>query len=135
MLDAMLDTSVCIRLMRREATALLERFNAAAPSLCISTIVLTELLRGVPRSVEPARSREKVVKLVARLEVLDFDSAAAAHAAEIAATLASRGQTIGPFDTLIAGHARSRALVVVTGNIREFARVDGLRCEDWEAAA
>jgi tRNA(fMet)-specific endonuclease VapC len=56
---------------------------------------------------------------------------AAAHAGEIYADLERRGTLIGPYDILIAGHARSRRLVMVTGNVREFQRVDGLRSEDW----
>jgi tRNA(fMet)-specific endonuclease VapC len=65
------------------------------------------------------------------LEVLPFDDNAAAHAAEIRGSLERRGQPIGSYDTLIAGHARSRGIIVVTGNISEFSRVEGLRVEDW----
>ena len=67
----------------------------------------------------------------ARLEVLPFDAQAAAHAGDIRAALELQGRTIGAYDVLIAGHARSRGLVVVTGNRTEFDRVEGLRCEDW----
>jgi len=74
-----------------------------------------------------------VERFAARLEVLPFDDAAADHAAEIQASLARRGLPIGGYDLLIAGHARSRGLTVVTGNLAEFGRVDGLRCEDWLA--
>ncbi len=65
------------------------------------------------------------------MEVLDFDSNAAAHAGDIYADLARRGTLIGSYDILIAGHARSRGLIVVTNNMREFTRVQGLRSEDW----
>ena len=135
MLRYMLDTSVCIRLLRRSMPALEGRFVQAAGTLALSTIAQVELLRGVPRSQELERSAAKLRRLLDRLDILPFDAAAAEHAADIAAALAARGATIGPFDTLIAGHARSRSLIVVTGNIREFSRVEGLRCEDWEAAA
>ncbi len=135
MLRYMLDTSVCIRLLRRAAPSLEARFAVAADTLALSTIAQVELLRGIPRSREPDRSAAKVKRLLDRLEVLSFDGAAAEHAADISAVQAARGSMIGPFDTLIAGHARSRGLVVVTGNLREFSRVEGLRCEDWEAAA
>ena len=67
-----------------------------------------------------------------RLTVADFDGRAAAHAADIHADLERRGLLIGPYDILIAGHARSLGLIVVTGNLGEFRRVDGLRCEDWQ---
>jgi tRNA(fMet)-specific endonuclease VapC len=73
--------------------------------------------------------------LVARLEVLPFDDAAASHFGDIRADLERRGCLIGPYDLMIARHARSHGLVVVTGNLGEFRRVDGLRCEDWLAPA
>jgi tRNA(fMet)-specific endonuclease VapC len=68
------------------------------------------------------------------LTVLDFDRRAAEHAGEIYAELGGGGQLIGPYDILIAGHARSLGLVVITGNLGEFGRVSGLRSEDWLAA-
>ncbi len=68
-----------------------------------------------------------------RLSVLVFDSHAAEHAGDIRAELERDGQIIGPYDLLIAGHARSQGLVVVTSNLQEFRRVDGLRSEDWMA--
>jgi len=74
-------------------------------------------------------------RFAARLDVLPFDADAADHAADIRANLERRGQTIGGYDLLIAGHARSRGLIVVTGNPGEFRRVDGLRCEDWEGTS
>jgi tRNA(fMet)-specific endonuclease VapC len=76
-------------------------------------------------------NRNEVEKFAARLDVLPFDARAADHAADIRANLERRGQTIGAYDLLIAGHARSLGLVVVTGNLAEFQRVEGLRCEDW----
>lgn len=134
MLRWMLDTNLCIRVLRDRPAGLRPRFNANAEALCISTIVLTELLHGAARSARPEHNRHEVERFAARLEVLPFDAAAADHAGEIRAALEARGTPIGGYDVLIAGHARSRGLVVVTGNLGEFGRVDGLRCEDWEAA-
>jgi tRNA(fMet)-specific endonuclease VapC len=133
MLRYMLDTNLCIRILRDRPKALRERFNAEAASLCISTIVLTELLHGAEKSARPEHNRGEVENFAARLDILSFDAEAAGHAAEIRATLERRGQSIGAYDLLIAGHARSRGLVVITGNLGEFARVDGLRAEDWMA--
>ena len=76
---------------------------------------------------QPARGEN----FAARLEVLPFDAQAAAHAGDIRAALERQGRSIGAYDVLIAGHARSRGLVVVTGARGEFDRVEGLRCEDW----
>lgn len=132
MLRWMLDTNFCIRVLRDRPAGLRERFNREAEGLCINTIILGELLYGAERSARPTEHRREVERFAARLTVLDFDAAAAAHAAEIRARLAEQGRMIGGYDVLIAGQARSRGLVVVTGNLREFERVEGLRCEDWE---
>ena len=70
-----------------------------------------------------------------RVAVLDFDTDAAAHHGEIRATLERQGQVTGPDDLMVAGHARSRGLVMVTGNPRKSTRVDGLQCEDWSSSA
>jgi tRNA(fMet)-specific endonuclease VapC len=133
MLRYMLDTNLCIRVLRERPTQMRERFNQEADGLCISTIVLTELLHGAAKSARPEHHRREVERFAGRLDVLAFDAAAADHAADIRADLERRGQRIGGYDLLIAGHARSRGLVVVTGNLSEFGRVDGLRCEDWLA--
>jgi tRNA(fMet)-specific endonuclease VapC len=135
MLRYMLDTNLCIRVLRDRPAGLRDRFNREADALCISAIVLTELLVGAEKSNRPVETRREVDRFTARLGVLSFDDAAAAHAAEIRATLEWRGQSIAGYDALIAGHARSRALVVVTGNLREFSRVEGLRAEDWLGGA
>jgi len=127
----MLDTNLCIRLLRDRNPALRARFNAESAGLCISTIVLTELLHGAAKSARPVENRNDVELFAARLEVLPFDAAAAAHAGNIRAALEREGRAIGGYDVLIAGHARTRGLVVVTGNLREFERVEGLRAEDW----
>jgi tRNA(fMet)-specific endonuclease VapC len=135
MLRNMLDTNLCIRLLRDRPQGLRPRFNAEADTLCISTTTLTELLHGAAKSARPIENRRQVEGLAARLAVLAFDEDAAAHAGEIRADLERRGQVIGAYDVLIAGHARSRGLVVITGNLAEFQRVDGLRAEDWLAGS
>ena len=133
MLRYLLDTNLCIRVLRDRPASLRDRFNAEADGLCISTIVLTELLHGAAKSAQPEANRREVGRFAARLDVLAFDEDGAAHAADIRADLDRRGQAIGGYDVLIAGHARSRGLIVVTGNLGEFSRVDGLRSEDWLA--
>ena len=131
MLRFLLDTSLCIRVLRERSTSLRERFNREADGLAISTIVLTELLRVAANSARPEADRREVENLASRLEVLPYEAAAAYHAADIRAALERQRRLIGRYDVLIAGHARSRGLIVVTGNRREFNRVEGLRCENW----
>lgn len=135
MLRYMLDTNLCIRVLRDKPIGLRQRFNAEADGLCISTVVLTELFHGAAKSARPTENRLEVERFAARLDVLPFDFEAAAHAGDIRAVLERQGNPIGGYDVLIAGHARSRGLVVVTGNLREFNRVAGLRCEDWLASS
>lgn len=131
MLKYMLDTNLCVRVLRERPHGLRARFNAESSSLCISTVVLYELLYAAAKSVRPTESRKAVEAFAERLQVLEFDSDAALHAGEIRAELERSGNVIGGYDLLIAGHARSRGLIVVTNNLREFQRVDGLRVEDW----
>jgi tRNA(fMet)-specific endonuclease VapC len=133
MLRYMLDTNLCIRLLRYRPQGLRARFNDEADALCLSTIVLTELLHGAEKSAASSENRREVERFAARLAVLPFDEPAAAHAANIRAALERRGLPIGGYDLLIAGHARSRGLTIITGNLREFGRVDGLLAEDWLA--
>ncbi len=127
----LLDTSICVRVLRDRPASARDRFNAEAGGLCISTVVMMELLRGAAKSARPIQNRQEVERFAARLDVLSFDADAADHAADIRADMERRGELIGPYDVMIAGHARSRGLTVVTGNLGEFRRVSGLRCEDW----
>ena len=131
MIRYMLDTNLCIRVLRDRPVTIRERFNREAEGLSISTIVMTELLHGAAKSARPVENRIEVERFASRLDVLPFEAEAAAHAGDIRAMLERRGQMIGGYDVLIAGHARSRGLIVVTGNLGEFSRVEGLRCEDW----
>ena len=127
----MLDTNTCIRVLKADATSTLAgRFNRHAEQLCISSIVLAELHFGAENSQRVAENLIGIEHFVARLSaVLNFDAAAAAHFGRIKVAL--RKTPIGPLDTLIAAHARSCDLVVITGNVEEFARVPGLAVEDW----
>lgn len=129
----MLDANLCIRVMRDRPAQIAKRFSTEAPQLAISTIVLHELYYGAARSNRPDHQRSVVDAFAAHITVVDFDRAACDHAADIKAALSAQGNIIGPNDLLIAGHARSLGLKLITGNLGEFTRVDGLRCEDWLA--
>ena len=131
MLRYMLDTNICIYTIKNNPAAVREKFQQHQNHLCISSIVLSELLYGAEKSSQPEKSLALIEGMAARLEVLSFDEHAAAHAAEICADLARKGTPIGHYDVLIAGHARSHGLVLVSNNLREFERVDGLRLENW----
>jgi tRNA(fMet)-specific endonuclease VapC len=127
----MLDTNIVIYTMKNKPAAVRQAFSQNDGRMCISSVTLMELVFGAERSSNPDRNLRSVESFTARLEVLALDSAAAHHAGQIRARLAGTGLPIGPYDQLIAGHARSRGLVLVTNNIGEFARLEGLRLENW----
>ncbi|MHB1735034.1 MAG: tRNA(fMet)-specific endonuclease VapC [Acidithiobacillus sp.] len=99
--------------------------------MAVSTITLMELIYGAEKSQAPEHNLTDIEGFAARLEVLEYGSEAAKHTGQMRAELARIGQPIGPYDQMIAGHARSSGLIVVTNNLREFKRVPGLRVVDW----
>lgn len=131
MLRYMLDTNICIFTIKNKPAQVREAFNRHHGQLCISTITLMELIYGAEKSAAAQKNLAVVEGFVARLDVLPYDNDAAAHTAMIRAELARAGTPIGPYDQMIAGHARSQGLVIVTNNLKEFERVAGLRTEDW----
>ena len=127
----MLDTNLCIRVIRDKPAGARPRFSADSGSLAISAIVFHELHVGVMRSYAPERHLAELEAFLPGVAVIEFDENAALHAARIKADLMTVGNLIGPNDLLIAGHARSLGLKLITGNLKEFNRVEGLICEDW----
>ena len=131
MLRYMLDTNICVAVTRNPEHPTLQRLDRHEGEICISTVTLHELFHGAERSQRPEYQRGEVRKFAAGLAVLDFDTKASEHSGHVHSALAKVGQIIGAYDMLIAGHARSLGLIVVTNNLKEFTRVEGLRCEDW----
>lgn len=131
MLRYVLDTNIVIYSMRQRGKALRSRLRQHPGQLAVSTITAAELYFGAERSNERDRNLQAVDEVLELVDLMEFDRSAAAHAAQIKADLQRRGLTIGPYDVLIAGHARSLGLVLVTNNRAEFDRVEGLRVEDW----
>jgi len=131
MLKYMLDTNICIYTIKSKPQQVRDAFNRHHGQLAISTVTLMELVYGAEKSAAPAHNLAVVEGFAARLEVLDYDQSGAAHTAQLRAELAKAGTPIGPYDQMIAGHARALGLVLVTNNLREFQRVPGLRVEDW----
>ena len=131
MLKYMLDTNIVIYTMKNKSDSVRERFKKHHGRMCISSIIYMELVYGAERSSNPDRNLTSLKGFVARMDVLPLDDSAAAHSGQISAELARLGMPIGPYDQLIAGHARSQGLVLVTNNEKEFARVPGLRTENW----
>jgi tRNA(fMet)-specific endonuclease VapC len=131
MLKYMLDTNICIFTIKNKPQEVRKAFNLHHGQLCISTVTLMELVYGAEKSMSPGKNLIEVEGFTARLDVLSYGYEAAAHSGQIRAELAKSGKPIGPYDQMIAGHARSHGFILVTNNLREFERVPGLRVEDW----
>jgi len=131
MLRYLLDTNIVIYTIKNRPPRVRERFNDLADQLAMSTVTLGELIYGVEKSQQPERNQTVIDGMASRLEVLPFDAQAAAHFGQIRADLTRSGRPIGPYGMMIAGHARSRGLILVTNTTREFERVPGLRLENW----
>jgi len=128
----MLDTNICIYVIKRKPERVFERLRKLDPSdVCVSSITLAELEYGVTRSSRPAQNAEALTALLAPLGVAPFDERAAAAYGGVRARLERAGTLIGSLDMLIAAHALSLGRVLVTHNLREFERVDGLHAESW----
>jgi tRNA(fMet)-specific endonuclease VapC len=131
MLRYMLDTNICIYVIKARPPGLHERFNRLATQLCISSITLAELIYGAEKSARRTRNMAIVDEFADRLDILPFAEKAAAHYGEIRARLEQKGRPSGAHDMMIGAHARSEGLTLVTNNQCEFERMDGLRVENW----
>jgi len=128
----MLDTCICIFLIRRKLPDMRGRF-AMHPlgAVGISSITESELRCGAEKSADPSRNHRQLNHLLLTLPVLPYDTGCATHYGEIRAHLERVGTPIGAMDLLIAAHARALGLTLVTNNTGEFSRVPRLRLEDW----
>jgi len=131
MIKYMLDTNIVIYVIKRRPVEVLEVFNQHTGQMCISSITLAELLHGVEKSSRPEHNLRQVEDFTSRLDILEYSYKAAAHYGDIRADLERKGNTIGVNDLHISGHARSEGLTLVSNNLREFDRVEGLRMENW----
>ncbi|WP_436862229.1 type II toxin-antitoxin system tRNA(fMet)-specific endonuclease VapC [Acinetobacter haemolyticus] len=131
MLKYMLDTNIVIYTIKQRPLAVKERFNAVSTQLCISSITVAELIFGAENSQMPEKNLNVVEDFLSRLQILDYGVDAAIQYGNIKAQLKRKGQPIGENDLHIAAHARSRGLILVTNNTREFERVPALQIENW----
>lgn len=130
----MLDTNICICLLNRRTgyENILARIDGLAyEQVVISSLTLAELKYGIAKSVRKEANRIKLGYFLYQFECLTFDAEVTSCYGDIRIQLESRGTPIGPLDTLIAAHALSLAATMVTNNVREFERVEGLAIENW----
>ncbi len=131
----LLDTNICIALIRQKPAALIQRITSHQPGeVGISSITLAELIHGVEKSTHVEQNMLALQQFLLPLELSDFDQQAAFIYGKIRAQLERDGQTIGSMDMLIAAQAISLETILVTNNTKEFQRVKDLNIEDWISA-
>jgi len=131
MIKYLLDTNIVIYTIKNRPQEVRHAFKHHQGQMAISTVTLGELVFGAEHSAQPGKNQADIDAMTARLDVLSFDENAAIHFGQIRAELYSKGKPIGPYDMMIAAHARARGLILITNNCKEFERVPGLRTENW----
>src|ERR1039457_111247 len=127
----LLDTDTCIGVLRQR-TGMVQRLSQVAPTDCaVSMVTVYELFCGLAKAQDPANERRKVERFISAVIELPLDRASAEAAAKVRAELEHQGNLIGPYDLLIAGQALAGGLTLVTNNVREFQRVNGLKLLTW----
>lgn len=128
----LLDTNVCIDYLTARYQKVVERIQGSSPEdLFLSVVVVAELRYGADHSARRRTNHARIDALIEEIEPLDFDLRAAATYGRVRAQLEAGGTPIGPNDMLIAAHALSRGLTVITDNTAEFGRVRGLKVDNW----
>lgn len=128
----MLDTNICIYAIKHKPPEVIKNFLKHDPDhICVSSINYGELMHGVEKSQAVERNRVAITLFLSSISILPFDNYAAEEYGKVRAELERKGTPIGPMDMLIAGHARSERLILVTNNTREFVRIENLEIEDW----
>lgn len=128
----MLDTNIVIYTMKQRPIEVKEKFNLVATQLCISSISVAELIFGAENSQTPEKNLKIIENFLSRLQILDYGVDAAIQYGNIKAHLKKIGTSIGENDLHIAAHARSKGLILVTNNTKEFERVPALQIENWD---
>ena len=128
----LLDTNICIYIIRRKPLQVLRRFETLkAGDVGISSITLAELSYGVAKSQHKKINQEALESFTLPLEIAPFDTGTAAAYGEMRARLELQGISIGPLDLLIAAHAARLGLTLITNDVQEFSRIEGLSIENW----
>ena len=132
MMRYLLDTDICIYVIKKRPPEVIERFKQHSPGdIAVSTITLFELQYGVEKSRQRSRSSQALSRFLSPLGLLSLDSEGALEAAAIRAQLQKAGKPIGPYDLLIAGLARTKDMILVSNNSKEFGRIKDLKLENW----
>ncbi len=128
----LLDTNICIYLIRKQPPKVLERLMRCSPDeVALSVVTLSELAFGVSKSQSPQKNRTALELFLTPFQVLAYTAEAAFNYGEIRSELERKGTPIGAMDLMIAAHAKATGATLVSNNLKEFRRVSGLETENW----
>lgn len=128
----MLDTNICIYIIKQKPKSVIDKFKKMKnANICISSITYSELLYGAEKSSNIAKNLLALTMFLSNIVILSYDENASIDYGIIRSKLEKQGKIIGPLDMLIAAHAKSLNITLVSNNLKEFERVDGLRLENW----
>ena len=131
-MNYLLDTNICIYLIKRKPPEVLQRFLQLSPgSVFISSVTTSELYYGAQKSQRVQTNLEALNHFLLSFRIVDYDESASFLYGELRADLEKRGQPIGPLDMMIAAHALSLDVPLVTNNTKEFERIKGLKLDNW----
>ena len=128
----LIDTNICIYIMNNRPLDVIKKFKQLnLGEIGVSTITVSELQYGVAKSTSRKENQHRLDEFLSPLEILTYNEIAARTYGDIRFQLKKRGESIGPLDLLIAAHALSRNLILVTNNDKEFKRIEQLEVENW----
>ena len=128
----LIDTNICIYIMNKRPIDVIKRFKKVnTGEIGISTVTISELQYGVSKSQQRKKNQIRLDEFISPLIILSYDNDAAKTYGDIRCNLEKTGQPIGPLDLLIAAHAMSQGLIIVTSNDKEFSRIKNLKVENW----
>jgi len=132
MTQYLLDTNICIYIIKKKPESVFNKFKECEPgSIAISSVTLAELQYGINKSSSPEKNQKALDQFLLPLDIIDFNASAAIEYGLIRANLEKKGTPIGALDLLIAAHAKSIGVTIITNNVKEFSRVDSLAIENW----
>jgi tRNA(fMet)-specific endonuclease VapC len=131
-MEYLLDTNICIYIIKKKPAEVFDKFkNLTIGDVGISSITLAELQYGIEKSSNSVKNKEALEKFLTPIEVIDFGYDATVEYGKIRSELERKGVPIGPLDMLIAAHAMSLDVTLVTNNVREFERIPELKIDNW----
>lgn len=128
----LIDTNICIYIMNYHPPQVIQKFREIGIGhVCISSITVSELQYGVYKSKQIKKNVKRLDEFLSPFDIIPYDESASIYYGKIRSHLEKKGNVIGPLDMLIAAHALSEKLTLITNNEKEFKRVKSLKVENW----